>query len=317
MAKNYRDIDVFIISYNRLTYLKKLVEWLERADFKNIHVVDNDSTYPPLLEYLNSSRHNVYKMDKNYGHLVVWECGKFDEIIKNNNYIVSDCDVLPVDQCPRNVIEYFLSVLKRYPKITKAGFSLKIDDLPDNYVYKKSVIDWEAKFWKNKIADNLYEASIDTTFALYRSGIYPSDKNWWKSIRTGFPYLCRHLPWYEDSNNPSEEEIFYQRNLKNRSSFWSISNIDLLKKYSKDLTNELNLVYSSRKWKILKSLYYLGNILTFNKKFKKKIGIKKILPTDNITDIIFLQKYNRELVEELGIIYTSNGWKLFQKIFGE
>lgn len=311
---NNKKIDVFIISYNRLSYLKLLIAWLEKAGFENIHIVDNNSTYPPLLKYFNISKYQVYRLDKNYGHLAVWECGKFKKIIDNNNYIVTDCDILPIDECPLNVTEYFFEILKKYPNITKTGFALKIDDLPEYYVYRDSIIDWEKQFWQNKIVVGLFDASIDTTFALYRHGIYPTNKNWWKSIRTDFPYIAKHLPWYANSNNPSEEEIYYQNNLKNGSSFWSVNDINLLKKYSDNLKKELNSVYSSKKWKILKAIYFWGNLLSCNKKFKKKLGTKKILSTDNITDIIFLQKYNRELSKELGIIHSSFGWKFFHKI---
>jgi hypothetical protein len=29
-------------------------------------------------------------------------------------------------------------------------------------------------------------------------------------VRLDFPYVVRHLPWYEDSTNPSEETKYYR-----------------------------------------------------------------------------------------------------------
>ena len=309
-----KNINVFIISYNRLKYLRELVCWLGKAGFENIHIVDNNSTYPPLLEYFSMSKHKVHRLEKNYGHLVVWKCGKFNEIIDNKNYIVTDCDVLPIEECPFDIVRYFLGILGRYPKVTKVGFGLKIDDLPQHYQYKDSVVKWEQQFWKKKLEGNFFSANIDTTFALYRKGIYPDSKKWWRSIRTDFPYLGRHLPWYENLKNKSEEDVFYQNSLENKSSFWSVDDVELLKKYSQELNVQLGEVYSSKKWRILKALYFFGSKVTFGKGFNKKIGTKKILQTGNIFDVVFLQRYNREIAEELGIITSSSAWKFVEKI---
>lgn len=307
-----KEIVVFIISYNRLSYLQQLIAWLEKAGFKNIQIVDNNSTYLPLLEYLEKSQYQVHKMDKNYGHLVVWDCGKFKDIIDNKYYIVSDCDILPIEECPLNVTEYFLKVLENYKKITKVGFALKIDDIPDYYAGKESVIDWEKQFWQKKIADGLFEASIDTTFALYRPEIYPQNKRWWKSIRTDFPYIARHLPWYVDSTKPGEEEIFYQRDLKKESSFWSITDLATLKEYNAELRGELGKVYSTYKWQFLQFIYKIGSFFARGR-FGKKIGQKRELLIEGPTDLSALQKSNKALVIELGSIRHAAGWRFLEK----
>ena len=312
---NNRDIDIFIISYNRLSYLKRLVEWLENAGFEKMHIVDNASTYPPLLEYLSVSKHQVYRMDKNYGHLVIWESGKFKDIIDKKNYIVTDCDILPVEECPLDVGGYFLRILEKYQDVTKVGFALKIDDLPDHNSSKSAVIEWEKQFWEKTVEAGIFEASIDTTFALYRPGVYPASKKWWKSLRTDFPYVARHLPWYEDSANLSEEDIFYQNSLDNKFSFWSINDLDLLKKYNKELLEELDLIYSSRKWKLLQIVYRTCSLFFPGERFGKKIGKKNKSPEGDLSDIKVMQKYNKQLVVELGSIKSSGGWKILEKIF--
>ena len=308
-----KDIDVFIISFNRLRHLKMLVAWLEIAGFENIHIVDNASAYPPLLEYLKESKHKIHILEKNYGRFVVWECGKFKEILDNKYYIVSDCDILPAEKCPLNVTEYFGEILEKYDQFTKVGFALKIDDLPEHNPSKEVILEWERKFWINKIAEGLFDASIDTTFAFYRPGIYPSNKKWWKAIRTDVPYIARHLPWYSDSDKSSEEDIFYQNNLQNKSSFWSITDLDLLKKYNKDTWEELEIVYASSRWKLLQIVYRTLNFIFHKEQFGRKIGKKEKISMEGISDLKILQRYNKELVEELGTIYSSGGWKFFQK----
>ncbi|EKE22072.1 MAG: glycosyl transferase family 2 [uncultured bacterium] len=307
-----KDINVFIISFNRLKYLTQLIDWLERAGFEKIHIVDNNSTYPPLLDYLRNSQHTVHRLEKNFGHLVVWECGKFKDIIDSQYYIVTDFDILPVEACPLDVTEYFKSILDKYPKFTKVGFALKIDDIPNEYNYKENVIKWESQFWKNKLADGLFEASIDTTLALYRPGIYPTQKKWWRSIRTDFPYVTRHLPWYENSSAVDEEDIYYQKNIKNKSSFWGVTDIELLKKYNEEIWQELDAIYASRKWKFLQIIYKTLNFIFHKDQFRRKIGKQQKISMANITDIKVIQKYNKELTRELGTIQASAGWRVLK-----
>jgi hypothetical protein len=267
---------VFIISYNRLSFLAQIVEWLEKAGFKNIYIADNNSTYPPLLDYLSKSPHNVHMLDKNYGHLVIWDCGEFDHILNNEFYIVSDCDILPIDECPKNAVEYFFSVLQKYENFTKVGFALKIDDLPDSYIMKEKVIEWEKQFWETEIEEGLYEAAIDTTFALYKPGIFPGDSRWWRSIRSDFPYLARHLPWYQDTGNLSDEEKYYQGNLKEMSTHWSITDPLALKEQNVKLQFEIHRLRKEiadlKKdfWLIRKDIrFYFPNPFNFFRKVLK------------------------------------------------
>jgi hypothetical protein len=255
-------------------------------------------------------------MKKNFGHLAVWDSKKFEDIIDKKYYIVSDCDVAPIDECPQNIAEYFFGILEKYPKVTKAGFGMKIDDLPECYVHKESVVQWEKKFWEKKIGEGLYDAPIDTTFALYRPGIFPPDKKWWRSIRTDFPYLARHLPWYQDSSRPDEEELYYEKSLKNRSSFWGVGDLDLLKKYNAKLREELNAVYASYAWRFLQAIYKIANAFVRDDRFQRKIGKKNMPSLKGTKDPRIVQRQNIEILAELGAIYASAGWRFLKK-FGK
>jgi hypothetical protein len=70
------------------------------------------------------------------------------------------------------------------------------------------------------VEDGIYQAEIDTTFALYRpfSG-GKADRNQ-KTYRTGFPYVIRHLPWYADSSSLSAEDEYYINTIT-QSTHWS------------------------------------------------------------------------------------------------
>lgn len=228
---DFKKCPIYIINFNRLTVLKRLVECLENKGFQNIHIVDNESTYPPLLDYYQRTKHKVHFLNKNYGHKAFWECGKFNDVINNEYYVVTDPDILPVEGCPSDFIELFYKLLIKNPQFTKVGFSLKCDDIPDCNNQKQFIVDWESKFYNKRcehkcrfkgIDLSVYDAEIDTTFALYRPAFEP--KNFGIAIRTGYPYQCIHLPWYKDSNQElSEEDRYYANSVLDGVSNYSIN----------------------------------------------------------------------------------------------
>lgn len=205
---DYRDIPVVINNYNRINHLLKLIDWLEKAEMKNIYIIDNASTYQPLLDFYNKTKHNVIKLNANLGYKALWDTS-IHQWFKGLPYIYTDPDILPVEECPMDAVRFLLETLNKHEGINKVGFGLKIDDIPDFYQNKAAVIEWEKKYWEQPVAENLYKADIDTTFALYRANSVK--QQWGKTFRTGGKYLVRHLPWYENPDSLSDEEIFYRK----------------------------------------------------------------------------------------------------------
>ena len=70
-----KSIPIIIISYNQLFFLKKLLLFLKKNGYHNIIILDNNSTYPPLIEFFNEIDKEliVIRMKKNYGHRVLWK----------------------------------------------------------------------------------------------------------------------------------------------------------------------------------------------------------------------------------------------------
>ena len=204
------NIPVFIISFNRLSYLKNMISHLETLGVSNIIVIDNASTYPPLLEYYDNIPYKVIRLDRNWGHKVFWDNPIFDEY-RQDFYVVTDPDLEPIKGCPKNFMEVFFNVLKRYPYVRKVGFSLRIDDIPGDSVLHDEVLEWEKQFYEHYLpGDNIYIAFIDTTFALYvPDQLVFENMNFLTAYRTGLPYQCRHLPWYKTHNDVDEEDMFY------------------------------------------------------------------------------------------------------------
>jgi hypothetical protein len=199
---------IFIILRDRLEPLLELLRWLESVGQTDIWLIDNDSTYPPLVEYLKMTEYQVVHLGENLGHRSPWISGLVQREARDRFYVVTDPDVIPDSQCPADALQYFETLLTEYPEIHKVGFGLRIDDLPDHYALARSVIEWETRFWKDEISPGLFRAPIDTTFAMYRPLVGHHDNS--LAIRTGPPYVAQHEPWYHDTAKPSVEQAFYR-----------------------------------------------------------------------------------------------------------
>ena len=132
--------------------------------------------------------------------------GLVTELGEDTPFVVTDPDVIPVESCPADALEYFHSTLDDYPEIDKVGFSLFLEDIPMHYAHRADVLLWESQFWKNVHQSGFYFAEIDTTFALYRAGEHHQNN---KALRSPLPYTARHFPWYQNSEAPTDEQVFY------------------------------------------------------------------------------------------------------------
>lgn len=216
-----KEIPIVINNYNRLETLLKLIVGLEKRGYSNIYIIDNNSTYPSLLDfYTNKCKYPVYMLHRNVGHLALWETGIYKQF-ENSYFAYTDSDVEIHPECPDDFVDCFIGLLKKHPTFMKAGFSICIDDLPDHFNLKQQVCQWESNFWRREIEPNVFKAAIDTTFAVhvpYSKGCLDVSKI--RCLRVGFPYSIRHLPWYVDSNKMSDEEIYYVSHLKTKT-HWS------------------------------------------------------------------------------------------------
>lgn len=216
---DYRTIPIIINNFNRLTFLAMLIDALECRGYTNIYIIDNASTYPPLLDYYAKTPYTVFRLKENVGYLSLWETGIYKQF-SNRYFVYTDSDVVPVDECPGDFLNYFLSLMHKYPRAMKVGFSLKIDDLPETFGKKEQVVAWESRFWARPLEKNVYKAAIDTTFALYRPNLKKGASFQDFMIRTGGACTARHMPWYNDDTHLSEEEKYYIEHTKT-STHWT------------------------------------------------------------------------------------------------
>lgn len=199
-------IYAFILNWNRVDLPKNMADYL--ADVEGIIpvIVDNNSTYPKLLEYYEHCPHIVERLQLNYGpslyHTGLLE--KYGLSVRENNrrYIMTDPD-LDLSGIPKDFLHILHLGLDRHEFATKAGFSLEIDNIPDSPM-KDRIMAHEKIAWAYKLDDLFYNAKIDTTFALYRTCYEDLP-----AVRTDRPYTAIHIPWLYTKDNFPEDELYY------------------------------------------------------------------------------------------------------------
>jgi hypothetical protein len=194
-----------------------MIDSLQEKGYSNMLILDNASTYPPLLEYYSKECSiPVIFLDQNYGHTALWSSGLIEKY-RNDYYVYSDPDLVFSDYCPDDILYQMLKILKRHPRVDKIAASLRIDDIPDDYPLKKEVLDNEERFFK-RVKYGCYVADVDTTFAMYTpyaSAAYHEDDF---TLRLPYPYQMRHLPWYQLEE--TEEDLYYKSHKRKEIGWW-------------------------------------------------------------------------------------------------
>ncbi|MBW7675613.1 glycosyltransferase family protein [Chryseobacterium chendengshani] len=222
-----KTIPVIIVNFNQLKTLKELINFLFDRKFSKIYIIDNHSTYQPLLDYYEEMKKSVeiIMLDKNEGHMVFFKNKNLFNKLAKGFFILTDPDILPNKKLPKNFMRILIKNLMKYDEwVTKAGFALDISDLPDFYPAKEQVIAWEKRFWKNEVEKNIYLTRLDTTFALYKPisfEEYQKNDNHFKALRIAGNFTCEHLGWHIDYSNLTDEQNYY-RELASNSSSWII-----------------------------------------------------------------------------------------------
>lgn len=216
------NIPVIINNRNFLTWPKAMVERIKEYDgVGEIIIVDNDSTYPPLLEWYATNPCRIERLNNNIGVAAPWISGVV-ESLKGIPYVVTDPD-LGLNETPKDTLSYLLDKLNSL-EIDKVGLGLDWQRVESKSPYYERLHVYEKDRWsKSPVKDKVYmEVQIDTTFALYRHPVY-----FIGGSSTTFPYVARHYPWefsLEEARN-NEEFMFYMNNATNASSYKTIVSI--------------------------------------------------------------------------------------------
>ena len=208
---SWKDVPIFINARDRLGVMKKLIDWLLDAGYRNLIILDNNSTYPLLLEYYNKLKEQwgghikIVTLGKNLGYKALWLSNILEQMKISTPYVYTDPDVVPIESCPKNFVKRLMKILDSNHELRKVGLGLVWEDV--TFFDKEETQRRESDFYVgSQIGDNLHYAQVDTTFALYSNVRHYSLRF---SLRTTDNLMLYHLPWYFDYDNLPEDEKYY------------------------------------------------------------------------------------------------------------
>jgi len=275
------NIPVYVISFNRLSVLKKTLEGLLRfVERKNIIIIDNASDYKPILDYYITLVESGITIFYNSKLKSANELNTIAPFIEKENarrkceyYVITDPDIsleLSNEDLFR-VCKFFLNSMS---DINIVGPMLKITDIPKTYIYREYA--WKRhveQFWHkipqyiiyNKKRVFYQHALIDTTFGMLRSST--KFKRLHKGVLLYSPYEAQHLDWYISKENLTEDQKnYFQSTIKNNISHWNSLSTN---KYKFEiLKNEERQIYVVKdekieKYKLPNKSYYLAIRISF------------------------------------------------------
>jgi hypothetical protein len=219
------EIPVFVPVFNNPTYAANMLRQLKDLGIRNIFFVDNASTYPGMINFLErvAGETTVIRLPENKG--------PYDLVLSETNYAclpdifcVTDPDLEFNKNMPRDFLFDLLNLTNKFG-LGKAGLALDLSDRQkmheEKFLFGEHyfhIWEWEGQFWHepvDKLADGstVFKAKIDTTFALYNKKYFKRE-HFWDALRVAGPYTCRHLPWYKDTGLPLPEEDHYRATQK-------------------------------------------------------------------------------------------------------
>jgi hypothetical protein len=192
--------------------------------FQEIIIIDNASTSIEMKKWIsvNASRSGVRVVCLKENHGPRHCC--MDEAVLAllpRRFCITDPDILFNQSLPEGFLAE-MALLAGKHQIGKVGFALDISDrhlMKDiNYDIdgnKTKIWEWEEQFWTKSVdrldgGDEVYEAPVDSTFALYDQQ-YFSSNNGMHALRVAGRFTARHIPWYIDTKMPKGEEDLYKK----------------------------------------------------------------------------------------------------------
>jgi len=204
------NIPVIVLSHNNPTYLHAMVRFLRCYSGANITVYDTASSLPLHLELLDALERvvTVRRMPTNDGPQSFWSAPNLARLPRF--FALTDADLRPHPDLAPNFLAYLAALSQAFPG-RKAGFALDLtirdQFLQGTYAGGSSIAQWGEQFWGSRLStpsggppDPLYDALIDTTFAVYDKHANVPDsagKIAWRlnGMRVGGTFAGTQVPW--------------------------------------------------------------------------------------------------------------------------
>ena len=222
-------IPLVINVFNQHHYLERMVKQFASSGFRNIVILDNNSSYPPLLAYYEQlalqRAANVIFYNENRGPHYFFLQGIYQHLFESTPFLYSDPDLAWTELSPTFLTSLF--ELSHRLKLFKVGCALTLPTeesmKPDFPLFRfndrsYTVPQWEMQFWQNQILPDVYSAPIDTTMHLFNPTYFVQGSALITGVRVAAPGMeAIHLPWFKTDTCPVEERLFYRSLTKHSS----------------------------------------------------------------------------------------------------
>jgi hypothetical protein len=216
------NIPVIINNRNLYTWVVEMVDKIKTYEnVGDIIIIDNDSDYPPLLEWYETNPCTIYKT-QNFGHTAPWHV--LSDLLKNSEYyVITDAD-MGLLETPSNTLLYLKENLDLFG-LNKIGLGLNWEIVKEDSLYYNHLQSYEKNRWLNSNnINNIYiDIPIDTTFAMHKKGT----GYFIGGASTTYPYVARHYPWEftKETYENNEEFKYYIKNANGSSSYKTYLNL--------------------------------------------------------------------------------------------
>lgn len=190
---------VIINMRDLLTWPREMAARLA-ADKYEVFLLDNESTYPPLLEWYKTCPYPVIRT-WNIGHLAPWCHGATRHLMLDEPFAVTDPD-LDISGVPPDWFARALDVMRMTGE-TKVGLSIDTSKVPaDSFLRRRGR---PTRFDTADMDQPVLPLPVDTTLAVYASRRGAS----MDGVSMGRPYSAIHLPWQFTPETLTDEYRYY------------------------------------------------------------------------------------------------------------
>ena len=216
-----RTIPLVLNVRNQHFYLRNFVDRFHANGFRNIVVIDNQSTYPPLLAYFDELQRTQKALGIFYGRNLgphrFFTANIYRQLFESTPFLYSDPD-LEWSQLDPNFLSRLFDI-SRSTGVFKVGSALTVPrqeqlKLPvTQFTFEGktySIPEWESQFWRNEVAPDIYSGVIDTTLHLFNTPLYQGGALITGLRVAGAGFEAKHLPWFQDDPCPAEDLAYYR-----------------------------------------------------------------------------------------------------------
>ena len=196
---------------DQVTMLRSTIENLGRFGLKRFLILDNGSTYPPMLKFQKETDIPVFVFATNpgpryYSEEPIWK-------LLPEMFFVTDPDLGYPPEIPETVVSDMVGLSEKH-KWGKVALALNKDckELFTENV-RNGVDSWEGHAWGEVVdtlpgGDPVWKAYTDTTFHLNNKKYY---RDFYTAPRVGGRYTLHHYGWHTVRPGPAEEYAYYDK----------------------------------------------------------------------------------------------------------